>query len=86
MGQALSLLVFTSVTVSGSELSYRVTAIIATVCCVIGAALFFLYNEKSVMSVISSAEKDGEAVQAVDKTETAEVVEPSVSAETTEEK
>lgn len=89
MGQALSLLVFTSVTVSGSELSYRVTAIIATVCCVIGAALFFLYNEKSVMDVISSSNKSGEAVQNVGKienSETAEVVEPSGSAETTEEK
>ena len=53
MGQALSLLIFTSMTVSGSEFSYRATAIVATVFCVIGAILFFLYNEKLVMGKIS---------------------------------
>lgn len=53
MGQALSLLVFTSMTVSGSEFSYRATAIVATVFCVIGAVLFFLYNEKLVMNKIT---------------------------------
>ena len=52
MGQAVSLLVFTSVTVSGSEWSYRITAIIATIACLVGAILFFMYNEKSVMEVI----------------------------------
>ena len=54
MGQAISLLVFTSMTVSGSEFSYRATAIVATVFCVIGAALFFLYNEKMIMGKISA--------------------------------
>ena len=55
MGQALSLLIFTSMTVSGSEFSYRATAIVATVFCVIGAVLFFLYNEKLVMGKISAS-------------------------------
>ena len=54
MGQAISLLVFTFMTVSGSEFSYRATAIVATVFCVIGAALFFLYNEKMIMGKISA--------------------------------
>ena len=58
MGQALSLLVFTSVTVSGTEFSYRLTAVIATVCCLAGALLFFLYNEKAVMQVITPAQAD----------------------------
>ncbi len=57
LGQALSLLIFTSVTVSGTEFSYRMTAIIATVCCLVGAVLFFLYNENSVMHTIVSATK-----------------------------
>ncbi|MDD6980700.1 MAG: MFS transporter [Clostridia bacterium] len=57
LGQALSLLIFTSVTVSGSEFSYRMTAVIATVCCAVGAVLFFFYREKSVMGIITSAKK-----------------------------
>lgn len=60
MGQALSLLVFTSVTVSGSERSYRLTAVIATVCCAAGALLFLLYNEKAIMAVIGKHEKENE--------------------------
>ena len=52
MGQALALLVFTSVTVSKSAGSYRATAVIATVTCLIGALLFFLYNEKKILSGI----------------------------------
>lgn len=63
LGQALSLLVFTSVTVSGSEAGYRLTAVIATVCCLIGAVLFFLYDEKNVMRTITVA-ADGEEPQA----------------------
>ena len=52
MGQALALLVFTSVTASKTEASYRLTAVIATVCCLIGAVLFFLYNEKMIVGKI----------------------------------
>ena len=61
LGQALSLLVFTSVTVSGSEESYRATAVIATVACLVGAFLFFLYNEKSVMAKITKKEDTPDA-------------------------
>ena len=52
MGQALAMVVFTSVTVSETQMSYRATAIIATVTCLIGACLFFLYNEKKILSSI----------------------------------
>lgn len=64
MGQAISMLVFTSVvaaftTESGGvsavdPFGYRLTAVIATVCCVIGAVLFFFYDEKKVMEKIGS--------------------------------
>ena len=52
MGQALAMVVFTSVTVSQTQMSYRATAIIATVTCLIGAFLFFLYNEKMILGKI----------------------------------
>ncbi|MCR5093319.1 MAG: MFS transporter [Lachnospiraceae bacterium] len=65
MGQALALVVFTSVTVAqivnGEEVvqasQYRATAVIATVTCLIGACLFFLYNEKMILSRIEELKK-----------------------------
>lgn len=54
MGQALAMVVFTSITVSKSAMSYRTTAIVATVTCLIGAVLFFLYNEKMILAKIES--------------------------------
>ncbi len=72
LGQALSMLVYTSVTVSKilengekyvAPMQYRTTAIIATAACLAGAILFFLYNEKGVLSKIESlkAKKEDEA-------------------------
>ena len=52
MGQALAMVVFTSVTVSETVQSYRNTAIIATVTCLIGASLFLLYNERMILGKI----------------------------------
>lgn len=57
MGQAISLLVFTSVTTTATESSYRLTAVIAAVCCTIGAVLLFLYKEKNVMAIIEKHAK-----------------------------
>lgn len=67
MGQAISMLIFTSVvsaftleSAAGSTtdpFGYRLTAIIATVCCLAGAVLFFFYNEKLIMGKL--AEKNG---------------------------
>lgn len=67
MGQAISMLIFTSVVsaftveaAAGSTtdpFGYRLTAIIATVCCLAGAVLFFFYNEKLIMGKL--AEKNG---------------------------
>ena len=59
MGQALAMVVFTSMTVSGTKGSYRSTAAVAFVTCVIGACLFLLYNEKMILSKIRAL-KDGE--------------------------
>lgn len=71
LGQALSLLIFTSVTAFGTEFSYRMTAIIATVCCLVGAVLFFLYNEKAVMhTIVSAAKPESEASDGVSDAET----------------
>jgi len=52
MGQAIAMVVFTSMTVAGTPASYRATAVVATVTCLIGACLFLLYNEKMILSRI----------------------------------
>ncbi len=60
LGQALSMLVYTSLTVKtlvdGEEKvlksQYRTVAVVATVACLIGAFLFFLYGEKRILSRI----------------------------------
>jgi GPH family glycoside/pentoside/hexuronide:cation symporter len=63
MGQAISMLVFTSVVAAfqtgtaTDPFGYRLTAIIATVCCLCGAVLFFFYNEKLIMGKL--ARKNG---------------------------
>ena len=53
MGQAIAMVVFTSVTVSGTKASYRTTAGIAFVTCFIGACIFLSYNEKLIVSKIN---------------------------------
>ncbi|SDB47829.1 glycoside/pentoside/hexuronide:cation symporter, GPH family [Pseudobutyrivibrio sp. YE44] len=52
MGQAIAMVVFTSVTVSGTKQSYRTTALIAFITCFIGACIFFTFNEKKILSTI----------------------------------
>ena len=60
MGQAIAMVVFTSLTVAsvvdGVEVvyasQYRTTAVVATVTCLIGACLFLLYNEKMILNKI----------------------------------
>ena len=63
MGQAISMLVYTSVTVAVTlengekyvaPTQYRTTAAIATGACLIGALLFFFYNEKGVLGKINA--------------------------------
>ncbi len=53
MGQALAMVVFTSMTVAKTAASYRTTAVVATITCLIGACLFFLYNEKMILGRIN---------------------------------
>ncbi len=66
LGQALSMLVYTSVTVSRITESgekfvapsqYRAAAAIATAACFAGALLFFLYNEKRILGRINELKK-----------------------------
>ncbi len=52
MGQAIALVVFTSVTVAGTKQSYRTTALIAFITCFIGACIFFTFNEKKILGQI----------------------------------
>ena len=63
MGQALAMVVFTSMTVAKTPASYRSTAVVATVTCLIGAGLFFLYNEKMILGRIEELKKNRCAVQ-----------------------
>lgn len=52
MGQALALVIFTSVTISQTKMSYRMTALIAFITCFIGACIFFAFNEKLILAKI----------------------------------
>ena len=60
MGQAIAMVVFTSMTVAqvvnGESVvlpsQYRATAVVATVTCFVGALLFLLYNEKMILDRI----------------------------------
>lgn len=54
LGQAIALLAFTSITVSQTALSYRATAMLAAICCLVGALLFFGYDEKMVIGKITA--------------------------------
>ena len=60
MGQAIAMVVFTSITALRPGMSevlpgqYRTTAVVATVTCLIGACLFLLYNEKMILSKIEA--------------------------------
>ena len=57
MGQAIAMVVFTSLTVSETTGSYRSTAVVATVTCLIGACLFLLYNEKMILGRIEELKR-----------------------------
>ena len=67
LGQSLAMLIFTSVALINSDitdradpgygLGYRITAIIATVLCLLGGIVFFRYNEKKVIDKINGSEK-----------------------------
>ncbi len=52
MGQALALVIFTSVTVAQTKQSYRLTALIAFITCFVGACIFFTFKEKTILSRI----------------------------------
>ncbi|MBR4910156.1 MAG: MFS transporter [Clostridia bacterium] len=61
MGQALAVLIYTSITgyaTASNNAPYRIAAYVATAFCLLGAILFLFYNEKQVMGKIEDLKKD----------------------------
>ena len=70
LGQSLAMLMFTSLATigvakaasgatqqaAGSTLGYRIVALVASVCCIIGGLIMAFFNEKKVMSTIAKVE------------------------------
>jgi len=55
LGQSLAMILFSSLaTIGAGGLGYRLTAVVATVFCLLGAVVFARYNEKGVLSIIGS--------------------------------
>lgn len=55
LGQSLAMILFSSLaTIGAGGLGYRMTAVVATVFCLLGAVVFARYNEKGVLSIIGS--------------------------------
>lgn len=74
LGQSLAMLMFTSLatigvsqaasatteTAAGSTLGYRIVALVASVCCIIGGIIMSFFNEKKVMETIAKVENSVE--------------------------
>ena len=70
LGQSVAMLAFTSLAIIGSsqdltsndltasELGLRIVAIVAIVCCTLGAVILFFYDEKGVMKTIEENKKE----------------------------
>ncbi len=62
LGQTLAMILFTSVSIMGSNgFGYRMTALIATVFCLVGGIVYTRYDERRVLGTIESSGHDGEA-------------------------
>ncbi len=71
LGQSLAMLMFTSLATigitktalatteqaAGSSLGYRIVALVAAVCCILGGLIMSFFNEKRIMETISEYEK-----------------------------
>ena len=66
LGQSIAMLVFTSLatigvkegvaqTVSNSNTGYRIVALLAAICCVLGGILMKFFNEKGILDIINSS-------------------------------
>jgi GPH family glycoside/pentoside/hexuronide:cation symporter len=74
LGQSLAMLMFTSLATigvakaasgaaqqaAGSTLGYRIVALVASVCCIIGGLIMAFFNEKKVMATIAKVENKAE--------------------------
>lgn len=67
LGQSVAMLLFTSIALIGKSipkgetgygLGYRLTALIASVLCLLGGVIFLRYNEKKIISKIEEAHSD----------------------------
>ena len=47
----------TKETAAGSPLGYRIVALVASVCCIIGGLIMGFFNEKKVMETIKKVEE-----------------------------
>jgi len=60
LGQTLAMILFTSVSIMGTNgFGYRMTALLATVFCLLGALVFCRYDEKDVLATIDAAVAEG---------------------------
>ena len=72
-GQSLAMLLFTSLATigavkaasgaeqaAGSPLGYRIVALVASICCIIGGLIMSMFNEKKVMETIAKVENKAE--------------------------
>jgi hypothetical protein len=50
----------TSEKAAGSPLGYRIVALVASVCCIIGGLIMAFFNEKKVMTTIAKVENSAE--------------------------
>ena len=58
LGQSLALLMFTSLATIGSNgFGYRVVALVAAACCLVGGIIMSFFNEKKVNDIINSVNK-----------------------------
>ncbi len=71
LGQSLAMLLFTSLATigvakaagasaeqaAGSPLGYRIVALVASICCIIGGLIMSLFNEKKIMDTIKTVEQ-----------------------------
>lgn len=86
LGQSLAMLIFTSLAtigiskaakiasetaeVGGTAIGYRIVALVAAICCVVGGILMSFFNEKHVMSIIETVNPNEEGnAQVEDKSE-----------------
>ena len=61
LGQTLAMILFTSISIMGANgFGYRMTALVATVFCLVGGLVFTRYREQKVLGIIGAGTRRGE--------------------------